>query len=68
MTKNEALYKYLKMDYRFNDKYEVLSYDRVKWSFLCIEGSYDIMPTAGIPYVRCSRITERTILKLVKLL
>jgi len=66
MTKNEALYKYLKMDYRFNDNYEVLSYDRVEWSFICMEGSYHLK-TGRTPYYPC-KITERVILKLVKLL
>lgn len=70
MTKNEALFKYLKMDYQFNDyRYSILSYNRVERSFATRkDGSYAIMPSAGVPYRSCSRITERTILKLVKLL
>lgn len=72
MTKNEALYKYLKMDYVYfevvrNQDYSVLSYSRVGWAFCVYGDTYRFKPAASLIYFD-TKITERTILKLVKLL
>lgn len=71
MTKKEALYKYLKMDHDSTDfgmdqDFSVLSYNSVSWAFWCKKGNYHLK-TDRTPYYPC-KITERTILKLVKLL
>lgn len=72
MTKNEALYKYLKMDYSYgsfesDDYYKVLSYNRVGWSFWYNRGTYQFKSADKANYYR-SKLTERVILKMVKLL
>ncbi len=72
MTKNEALYKYLKMDYDYagfaiEQDYKVLSYNRFAWALHINGDTYNFKP-AEAPSYYPSKLTERVILKMVKLL
>lgn len=56
MRKTQLLYKYLKMNCD------------VDWAFYFEDGAYGIKIKIDLEYYPCSRITERTILKLIRLL
>lgn len=72
MTKNEALYEYLKMDYEYfgfeiKQEHKVLSYNRFAWAFHIKGDTYNFKPSDVFVYYP-TKLTERVILKMVKLL